>query len=273
MKKYFLLAVSAIALFSSCNNNDKKKEAEVKEPKFKEENVTYTGDSTTMNGYVVYDENKEGPRPAVIVIHEWWGLNDYAKRRARELAQLGYIAMAIDMFGNGKQADNPDSAMKLAGPFYNNPQMAKARFDAALAKLKTYSQVDASKIAAIGYCFGGTQVLNMANMGEELSGVVSFHGGLQVVTPDKTTLKAQILVCHGAADPFVPKEQVDAFRKQMDSVGAKYTFKAYEGATHAFSNPDATANGQKFNLPIKYDAAADTASWKDMRDFFGTIFK
>ena len=190
---------------------------------------------------MAYDENIEGKRPAVLVVHEWWGLNDYVKMRVRELAKLGYIAMALDMYGNGKRADNPTDAGNLAGPFYQNPQMAKERFDAALVKLKSYSQADASKVAAIGYCFGGTQVLNMANLGEDLVAVVSFHGGLKVVTPDKNLLKAQVLVCHGAADPFVPQAEVDLFRKQMDSIGAKYTFKAYEGATHAFSNPDATA--------------------------------
>lgn len=245
----------------------------MKEPKLKEENVTYTGDSITMNGYVVYDENIEGTRPAVLVVHEWWGLNDYAKMRARELAKLGYIAMAVDMYGDGKQADNPDSAGKLATPFYTNPQMAKTRFDAALAKLKTYSQADNNKVAAIGYCFGGAMVLNMAKLGDDLTGVVSFHGNLNVVPADKDLLKAQILVCHGAADPFVPQAEVDIFKKQMDSIGATYTFKAYPGAVHAFTNPNATAMGEKFKIPIKYDAAADSASWQDMKNFFNTIFK
>ncbi|MEO5564161.1 MAG: dienelactone hydrolase family protein [Chitinophagaceae bacterium] len=243
------------------------------EPKLKEDNITYTGDSTTMNGFVVYDENKEGTRPAVLVVHEWWGLTDYPKMRARELAKLGYVAMAIDMFGDGKQADNPDSAGKLAMPFYQDHQMAKRRFDAALAKLKTYSQVDQNKIAAIGYCFGGSQVLNMAKLGDDLAGVVSFHGGLEGVPANKELLKANILVCHGADDKFVPQAQVDQFRKQLDSIGAKYTFKVYPGATHAFTNPKATEVGQKFNMQIAYNAAADTASWNEMKSFFGEIFK
>jgi len=260
-----------VILFPSCKSNDKK--TDMKEPKLKEDNITYTADSVTMNGFVVYDENIEGPRPAVIVVHEWWGLNDYAKMRARELAKLGYIAMAMDMYGNGKQADNPDSAMKLAGPFYQNPQMGKTRFDAALAKLKTYSQTDGNKVAAIGYCFGGAQVLNVAKLGEDLKGVVSFHGNLNVVPANKDLLKAQVLVCHGADDLYVPPEEVDQFKKQMDSIGAKYTFKAYKDATHAFTNPNATALGEKFKMSIKYNAAADSASWKDMKEFFNTIFK
>jgi len=277
MKYTLTILFTIIYFFTSCNSDDKKKEAGMKETKLKEENITYTvdglKDSLVMDGYVVYDENVEGKRPAILVVHEWWGLNDYSKMRARELAKLGYIAMALDMYGNGKRADNPQDAGNLASPFYKDPQMARQRFEAALNKLKTYTQTDANNVAAIGYCFGGTQVLNMANLGEDLKAVVSFHGGLQVVTPDKNLLKARVLVCHGAADPFVPQAEVDNYRKQMDSIGAKYTFKAYEGAVHAFSNPNATALGEKFNIPIKYNAAADTASWNDMKEFLHTVFK
>jgi dienelactone hydrolase len=270
-----LFSLSLVVI--SCKSGDKKNTDLTKEPQLKEETVTYqldgTNDSLVMDGYIVYDENKEGKRPAVIVVHEWWGLNDYAKMRARELARLGYIAMALDMYGNGKRADNPDSAGKLATPFYMDTKLAKARFDAAMAKLKTYALADMDNAAAIGYCFGGAQVLNMAKMGEPLKAVVSFHGNLNVMVPDKNLLKAKVLVCHGAADPFVPQAEVDQFKKQMDSVGAAYTFKAYEGATHSFTNPNATMMGEKFKLPIKYDAAADSASWKDMKEFFQGVFK
>jgi dienelactone hydrolase len=266
----FNLLLVALILMTACNNE---KKAEVVEPKLKEENITYTGDNVTMHGYVVYDENKTGSRPAVLVVHEWWGLNDYTKRRAKELAELGYIAMAVDMYGNGQQADNPDSAGKLSAPFYADTEMAKRRFDAALEKLKTYPQTNASKIGAIGYCFGGAQVLNMAKLGDNLKGVVSFHGNLNVVQPNKDLLKAEILVCHGGADPLVPQEEVDLFKKQMDSIGAKYSLKIYEGALHAFTNPAATEKGEKFNLPIAYNAAADTTSWNDMKVFFERVFK
>ena len=170
MKSFQSLSIAILAsvtVLISCKNEDKKKEADMTEPLLKEENITYTGDSVTMNGFVVYDENIKGVRPAVLVVHEWWGLNDYSKMRARELAKLGYIAMAVDMYGEGKQADNPELAGQLATPFYADPQMAKRRFDAAVEKLKSYSQTDVNKIAAIGYCFGGTQVLNMANLGED----------------------------------------------------------------------------------------------------------
>src|SRR5258705_713395 len=272
MKLFRFLPV-LILLLTSCNSNDKKKEAEMKEPKLKEENINYMIDSLKMDGYVVYDENMEGKRPAVLVVHEWWGLNDYIKMRARELAKLGYIAMAVDMYGNGKRADNPTDAGNLAMPFYQNPQLAKTNFEAALNKFKTYAQVDANNIAAMGYCFGAGVLLNLARMGEDLKGVVSFHGSLVGTPADKNLLKAKILVCHGNDDKFVPQTEVDQFKKQMDSIGASYIFKGYDGASHAFTNPNATAMGQKFNLPIAYNAAADTASWNEMKDFFHQLFQ
>lgn len=275
MRSHSFTGICLVAVafsITSCNTEDTK-EPETKTPAIKEENITYSADGVSMNGFVVYDSNNTEKRPAILVVHEWWGLNDYAKRRAKELAELGYIAMAVDMYGDGKTADNPDSALKLAMPFYQNTTMAKTRFDAALAKLKTYNLADDGKIAAIGYCFGGAMVLNMAKLGENLAGVVSFHGNLNVVPANKELLKAKILVCHGADDPLVPQAEVDLFKKQMDSIGATYTFKAYPGAKHAFTNPNATALGEQFKMPIAYNAAADTASWNDMKEFFGTIFK
>ncbi|HSU28228.1 MAG TPA: dienelactone hydrolase family protein [Chitinophagaceae bacterium] len=265
-----LLMVSLCLLIIACKSKDKKEEP--KTPSLKEENVTYSSDSTTMNGFVVYDENIKGPRPAVLVVHEWWGLNDYDKMRARELARLGYTAMAIDMYGNGATADNPKDAEKLAVPFYMKPDLAKARFDAALNKLKTVSQADTGKIAAIGYCFGGAVALSMAKMGEDLKGVVSFHGNLAVV-PAQKGMKADVLVCHGAADQFVTMDEVNLFKHQMDSVGAHYDLKIYPGATHSFTNPNSTAMGEKFKMPIAYNGAADTASWNEMKSFFNRIFK
>ena len=267
----FVLPVM-LFLFAACNN-ETKTTTETKEQKFKYDNITYMADSVTMNGYVVYDENMEGVRPAVLVVPEWWGMNDYSKMRATELAKLGYIAMAVDIYGNGLTADNPDSAGKYAMPFYQNPQMTKARIDAAIAKIKTYSQTDAANIAAVGYCFGGGILLNTARLGSELKAVVSFHGSLNGTPADKSLLKTNILVCHGGADPFVPIAEVNQFKKQMDSIGAAYTFKEYAGAMHAFTNPNATAMGEKFKIPIKYDAAADTASWKDMKEFFNGVFQ
>lgn len=273
-----MIKITTALLFSgiiltSCNNNSEKSTEEAKMPKLKEENLNYKIDSLNMDGYIVYDENVTGTRPAVLVVHEWWGMNEYAKRRARELAGLGYIAMAVDMYGNGQRADNPQLAEKLASPFYQDPAMAKIHFEAALNKLKTYKEVDTANIGAIGYCFGGGVLLNIVRMGEPLKGIVSFHGSLLGTPADKNLLKAKVLVLHGEDDKFVPATEVAAFKKQMDSIGAAYSFKSYPGATHAFSNPDATAMGEKFKIPIAYNAAADTASWNEMKVFFSGLFK
>lgn len=241
-------------------------------PMIKEENITYTIDGKTYKGFVAYDESKTGKRPAVLVVHEWWGLNDYAKSRAKQLAALGYIAMAVDMYGDSKTAADPKEAQELATPFYMDPKLAKTRLDAALIKIKQYEQADAGRIAAIGYCFGGSVVLNVARLGADLSGVVSFHGGLIGAPANKSLLKAKILICHGAADKFVSQDDVNKFKHEMDSIGADYTFKTYADATHAFTNPDATETGKKFNMPIEYNAAADKASWNDMQSFLARIF-
>ncbi|MER3499794.1 MAG: dienelactone hydrolase [Chitinophagaceae bacterium] len=277
MNRRLLLPATVFSvLFFACNNkknsSNTTNEATM-QPQLKEETVTYTADSVTMKGYVVYDENNKDKRPAVLVVHEWWGQTDYPRTRAKQLAELGYVAMAVDMYGDGKTVEDPQSAQNLAMPFYQNPQMAKTRFDAAVNKLKELNVVDTNNIAAIGYCFGGGVLLNVARMGEPLKGVVSFHGSLLGTAASKDLLKAKILVCHGNADPFVPKQDVDRFKKQMDSIGADYTFKGYDGATHAFTNPAATEKGKKYNLPIAYNAAADSASWNDMKDFFNRIFK
>lgn len=236
----------------------------------KEETVNYTSDGNAMTGFVAFNENVIGKRPVVLVVPEWWGLNDYPKMRARELAKLGYLAMAVDMYGGGKVADNPKDAQALATPFYQNPQLTKTRLDAALQKAKEYSQADTSKVAAIGYCYGGFVVLNAAKLGANLKGVVSFHGNLSGVPPTKD-FKTKVLVCHGEADQFVSPAEVAAFKKSMDSVSADYTFKTYPNATHAFTNPASTETGKKFNMPIQYNGAADTASWNDMKNFFSRV--
>src|SRR5688572_16507250 len=176
MKNSLVLSVFFLLLIS-CNEKKEKKQ-ETKEPVLKEENVTYSLDTVTMNGFVVYDENIEGARPGIVVVHEWWGLNDYPKMRARELAKLGYIAFAADIYGNGTTVDNPKDAERMAVPFYMKPEMGKARLDAAIEKLKSYKQTDPNKLAGIGYCFGGGLLLNAARLGENVNGVVSFHGSL-----------------------------------------------------------------------------------------------
>ncbi len=284
MKIMFALTLGLSISMLSCNNNADISGKEAEQSKdsmqaplsdsanIKEEAVDYTSNGTSLKGYVAYDASRQGKRPIVLVVPEWWGLTDYPRMRAKQLAQLGYLAMAVDMYGNGKVAENPEEAQKEATPFYKDPKMGKDRLEAALAKAKTFPPADTSQTAAIGYCFGGSMVLNAAKLGSDLDGVVSFHGGLEGVPARKDLLKAKILVCHGAADSFVPQAQVDAFRKSLDSIGATYTFKAYPDATHAFTNPEATRKGEQFKMPIKYNAAADSASWNDMKTFFATLF-
>lgn len=264
--------LTILVIVTACNNNPKIP-SESKISSIREEKISYNADSVNMIGFVAYDESIETKRPVILIIPEWWGLNDYAKSRARQLAGMGYLAMAIDMYGDGEIANDPDKAGELAGPFYKNPMLAKLRFDRALEKIKTYSIADTSQIASIGYCFGGAMALNIARLGENLKGVVSFHGNLIGVPPDRRLLKANILICHGENDQFVTGEEVAKFKKQMDSINAVYTFKSYPNATHAFTNPDATATGKKFSIPVAYNSQADTASWNEMKVFFGKIFK
>jgi dienelactone hydrolase len=279
---YKLLSISLLALlFSiSCNNSqsDKNETMNTKDSlavnttsNIKLDSVNMMVNGKNYIGWVAYDENVKEKRPAILVIPEWWGLNDYTKSRAKQLAGLGYVAMAVDMYGDGKLGTDPKEAQQLATPYYKDPVLAKTHIDVAIEKIKTFPQTDISKIAAIGYCFGGSVVLNAAKLGAGLKGVVSFHGGLSGVAPNKDLLKAKILVCHGGADEF-ENPNVAEFKKQMDSVGADYTFKIYPNATHAFSNPAATETGKKFNMPIAYNAAADSASWNDMKAFFKKIF-
>lgn len=270
--------IIASTIFISCNQQSgssdsvtAKDSTSAKTIAIKEEPVSYSIGGKNYNGYVTYDSNQVGKRPGILVVHEWWGLTDYPRMRAKELASLGYIAMAVDMYGDGEIAPDPKTAMELATPYYKDPTLAKTVLDAAINKLKSFPETDTSKMAAIGYCYGGYVVLNAVKLGADLKGVVSFHGDLSGVAPDKNLIKAKILICHGDSDKFVNPE-VAGFKKAMDSAGVIYTFKNYPNATHAFTNPASDENGKKFNMPIKYNAAADTASWNDMKEFFKTIF-
>lgn len=269
----FASAILLMVAITSCQGPQNKTTENEKTPSLSSIAFQYDLDTSKFDGYIVYDSAIDGPRPAVLVVPEWWGLNEYAQRRSRELAELGYIAMAVDLYGDGHRGTDLQTAGALAGACYQNPQMTKRRFDAAFAQLKKYAQCDSTRVAAIGYCFGGAMVLNMARMGENLRGVVSFHGNLAGVPLDKSILRANILVLHGEADQFVTQKEVDAFKHQMDSAGVNYTFKSYANATHAFTNPDATENGKKFGIPIAYNAAADTASFQEMKTFLKKVLQ
>jgi dienelactone hydrolase len=236
--------------------------------------VDYSANGVVMKGYFAYDENIKGKRPGVLVVHEWWGHNEYARSRARMLAKLGYAALAVDMYGDGKQAMHPDDAGKFSSELMKNFEVAKSRFIAAMDFLKQQPAVDSERIAAVGYCFGGGIVLNMARQGVDLKGVASFHGGLTAVKPAQPgSVKAKILVLNGADDKFTTPEQIDAFRQEMKTSGADFQFISYPGAMHSFTNPDADAYAKKFNLPLAYNADADKRSWNELKMFLRKILK
>jgi dienelactone hydrolase len=242
-------------------------------PSIKTDSVLYPSNGKQSVGYIAYDENKKGKLPVVVVIPEWWGVTSYTKRRARQLADLGYFAIDADLFGAGDTATNPKEAMAFTKPYYTNPQLALSAVKSAISRAATFPKADTSRIAAIGYCFGGFIVLNAAKLGAPLKATVSFHGDLSGVQPKKDIIKGDILVCQGGADKFVPEKAQSAFKKSMDSAGIHYTFVVYPGAMHAFSNPNATALGEKLKLQIAYNGTADTASWKAMQGLFVTALK
>ncbi len=254
--------------------NDQEEIKVVEDPsiKIKREEITYTTDSISMKGYVVYDENISEKRPGVIVVHEWWGHNDYVRQRADMLAELGYVALAVDMYGDGKQASHPDDAGKFAMSVMGNIDSATERFNAALEMLKAHKSVDADKIAAIGYCFGGSVALTMANAGLDLDAVAAFHSGVQLPIMPNDKLKAKVLVCNGADDPFVSAASVVAYKSAMDSVKASYKYIAYENTTHSFTSKAADSLGKKFNLPLAYQKEADEKSWKELQDLLKEVF-
>lgn len=239
---------------------------------FTTEEVSYDIDGKTHKSFVAYQGDADQVKPVVMVLPEWWGVTDYTKKRARKLAELGYFAMVVDYYGEGKTVDNPEEAAQLSGEFYKVPINARLKFDKAKAQLLKFDNADYNKIAVIGYCFGGAQALNMARLEDDLKGVVSFHGNLMTgIKPKNNDVK--ILVCNGQADTFVPAEEIAAFKKQMDSAKIDYKFIDYPNALHSFTNPEATAIGEKYNIKVAYNKEADEKSWNDMKTFLTEIFK
>jgi len=211
----------------------------------------------TEAGSAILGESRRG-QPIARILSGARPVTIRERLRALTASEVDFDVRA-DMYGDGKVADSPGTAKAMADPFYMHPEKAKARIDAAIAKLKTYPQVDTANIGAIGYCFGGGILINTARLGDELKAIVSFHGSLLGTPAKKGLLKTKLLVLHGNADPLV-NPQVAQFKKQMDSIGADYKFIGYDSAMHAFTNPASTENGKKFKMPIAYNAAADTAS-------------
>lgn len=236
--------------------------------------INYKDGDTALTGYYVYDDAVKTPMPGIVVIHEWWGNNDYSKHRADMLAGLGYAAFALDMYGTGKQAATPDEATRMSKPFYDDRRLMMRRAEAGLSVLESQPQVDKTRMGAVGYCFGGAAALELARHGsDDLKGVVSFHGNLATPDPAKPgAVKAEVLALNGADDKFVSKDEREKFAKEMTDAKAKFQSIDYPGATHAFTNPAATELGKKFNLPIAYNETADKQSWEEMTKFFARLF-
>lgn len=235
--------------------------------------VAYQAGGADLVSYVAWDAAQEGPRPGIVVFGEWWGLNDYQKRRARQLAELGHIVLAADMFGGGRIAADAEEAGQLMNGLFADMDATSARVRAAIEQLRRQPNVDPARLGAMGYCLGGAMSLHAARLGLDLKGVASFHGSLgRTHTAKPGDVKARVLVCHGEDDAFVSAEEQAGFRKEMDELGANYKFVTYPGAKHGFTNPDATENGKKYGLPLEYNEDVDRESWQEMKGFWAEVF-
>ena len=262
MRKALVLMAIALAFAATAN------------AAVREEAVSYRDGDTLLKGFIVYDDAVTAKRPGIVVVHEWWGITPHVHAEARRFATLGYTAFIADMYGEGKTADNPSDAGALSGAVRKNPAAMLSRFNAATSELERNSTVDAARIGASGYCFGGSVVLDMARAGVDLKGVAAFHAGLGAAlapaAPGK--VKARLLVLNGAADPFIAPQSIDEFKSEMAAAKVDYRYLSYPGAVHAFTNPEATALGLKFKLPLAYDAQADQQSKAEAAKFFASVF-
>lgn len=233
-------------------------------------NIEYKDGETVLEGYLVYDDAIQGPRPGVLVVHDWMGPAAYGNGRAEQLAQLGYAALAVDIYGKGVRPQDSEEAAKQATYYKQNRDVMRRRAKAGLDVFTSQTVVDPQRIAAIGYCFGGTAVLEMARAGMPLSGVVSFHGGLGATIPaTKGSVPAKVLVLHGADDPLVPKEEIQAFENEFNAAGADWQMVYYSGAVHSFTRKDAGDDNSK---GVAYNEQADRRSWEAMKTFFAELF-
>ncbi len=274
---FIALIIAGSAVLTGCwgdNNSGSKNDMNNadKNMNIVSQKTTYMADNDTMVGYLFYDKNSNEAKPGIIVIHEWWGNNSYAQKRAEMLAELGYTVLAADMYGNGLTVETPQEAQKNAEEVYSDPELLKLRMMAAHQTLAKSDKVDKDKIAAVGYCFGGTVGLAAANMEVPVKPVISFHGGLHGFSASPAIKNTPLLICNGEADKFISVEDKERFKKQMDSIGANYDFIEYEDATHAFTNWNSTQTGRKFNMPIAYNEEADKKSWEDMKEFLAKNF-
>ncbi len=238
--------------------------------------TSYSADTTLLKGYFAVGEG-EGKRPGILVMHEWWGHNEHAREKADALADLGYVAFALDMYGDGKNTNHPEDASNFMTAVVNNMDVAKARFESALELLKSHPNVDAEKIGVIGFCFGGTMALSMVNAGYDLDAVAVFHAGLglPIMPEEPGAVKAKILVANGAEDPMISDQQIEDFRAVMDAAKVDYKYVSYKGAVHAFTNKGADAIANQYEMlngALAYNADADSASWEEMKILFAEVF-
>jgi dienelactone hydrolase len=234
--------------------------------------ITYKAGGADLVGYLAWDASQAGPRPGIVVFSEWWGVTEYLKRRARQLAELGYVAFAADMYGGGQTAADATEAAQLMNGLFADMNATSAKVRAAVDQLARRPEADPRRIGAMGYCLGGALALHAARLGLDLRGVVSFHGSLGKTHPaNKGDVKARVLVCHGEDDSFVSAEDQAGFRGEMEDLGVDYKFVAYPGAKHGFTNPDATENGRKYNLPLEYNETVDRESWQEMKSFWNEV--
>ena len=232
--------------------------------------IEYEADGTKLKGYLAYNDAIKDKRPGVLVFHEFWGLNDYAKKRTEALAKMGYVAFAADLYGDGQVTEHPADAGKMAGAVRANVERWRGRAVAALKQLTAQETVDPKKVAAIGYCFGGTTALQLAYTGADVKAVVTFHAGIAVPTDaEAKAIKAKILVCHGAEDSFIKDETIAELRGKLKAAGVDYEVAYYGNAVHSFTVPDADKAGMK---GIAYNEPADRRSWKAMKDLFDEVF-
>ncbi|UFS69845.1 dienelactone hydrolase family protein [Geomonas sp. RF6] len=245
--------------------------AQTVEAKLVTKTVTYRQGGAVLEGYVAYDDSVKGKRPGILVFHEWTGIGPYVKKRVDQLAVMGYVAFAADVYGQGIRPATPEAAAKEAGKYKADRKLLRDRGRAALDELRKMPEVDPTRLAAIGYCFGGTAALELARSGAPLAGVVSFHGGLDTPVPaDALNIRGKILVLHGADDPIVPHDQVVAFQQEMRLARVDWQMISYGGAVHSFTNPDSGNDPAK---GVAYNQSADRRSWEHMKLFFSEIFR
>ncbi|WP_299596140.1 dienelactone hydrolase family protein [uncultured Microbulbifer sp.] len=238
------------------------------------EEIEYTIDGESFTGYLAYDETIEGKRPAILLVHEWWGMNDFTREEAERLAAEGFTAFALDMFGTGVSADNPTDATALMNKTIQTEGAAQKRFQAALDLINKHETVIEGEVAAQGYCFGGAVALTMARLGLPLKGVVSFHGDLQTeVKIQPGDIKAEIQVYTGGDDDMIPAEQVANFVQEMQTAGVRFDVTSYPGAKHGFTNPAATGRGEKFGIPLAYNEEAANDAYESAVAFYNRIFE